>query len=451
MTELISDFRKGHLPAQWAHNHPIEWESDTEILMISQGCVEAACRSSDGVFLAVAVDKYIYIYHTETFELVETLKCHHTVRYVEFEPRPQVGKDSYQLISQNANLEEETPTFIFYWSLAMSGVRINSREIFTTCHEINVSIEQRKGASLALFHGSAFSHDGKTLLIMISKAGVEVVQHCVIAFDLQSWTIKFRIETDRCMIYCVFSPDNKFIATASFSGYLKLYDSTTGALFKCFGPVGGEKWIAAFSPDSKLIAVTAFTGESGSILIWHVYGYSDRIPITLEGFDSAPRAMAWSPSGQLIAAGSQSGTLIVFDTRTWATTYVRKPRPIPITSQDMPFTEVDSVQWLEDGNKLAFQCGGALVVYDLQTNKKWQWSRELAGGLRSIVYLEKNRWIGSVGRDGNMRFWWLSSRPSEELIDSNQRIDGGKHVGSDQLIDNDDLINLDGFNEPEWW
>ena len=477
-----------------------ESASELVALRLDLDGIEATSQSPDGVLLAVAVGKHIHIYHTETFELVEVLTCFHTVRWLEFAPCLEFGREGYQLLSHNANVEKETPSFIFCWSLSAIGEQTNSREIFTTCPDVNVSFKERKVAGPALFGGSALSNDGRTLLSMIGHPGAdEHIQHCIIAFDLFRWAFKFHIETDLYMVYCVFSPDDSLIATTSLDGSLRLYDNITGSLSKCLGPIGGEKWIATFSPDSRLIAVTAFDGKTGTILIWNLDEHLDRVPVILGGFTSEPRTMAWSPNGLSIAAGSWLGKLIVFDTKTWTVKQIWQPG---LTSMStcfprslQPQIEVDSIQWLEGSDKLAFRCGGALVVYDVQSNIKWAWASEFSGGLRSFVYLERKEWIGAVGEDGDMRFWKLSPRPMDQLIKNNQSVETDDLIGlnaANQLIEDDewiegedlidlaepaeqptnqsmdqpavqvilpneeftrrkDLVTLDIDNQPEWW
>ena len=436
MTEALLDFKKDGVPAKWGAGYPAQWGSNLEKHKISlKFPIKSASGSPDGILLAVTAEKHIYIYDTINFQVVEVLRGHHTVRYVEFRPCLGVGGDTYQLTSWSTSLERETPSFIFCWSLALNGTKTNSREIFTSSPVTDISLEQRKFAGLALHDGNAYSQDGKVLVISIGRPDEDThVQLCVLAFDLISWSVRFRIDTNPGMVSCVFSPNSNYMAISSQDGYTKFHDGATGAVINHYGHVGIEKCHLAFSPDSKSIAVTAFTPESGGIIMCHASNKPGEPLTKLRAFGNPIRSLAWSPDGTLIALGSSSGELVVYNTKSLERLQVYQSQPDSIT--DPKVIDISSMQWLEGGEKLAFRSGATLMVYDFISNKKRAWSQTISGGLRGFVYLEGKRWIGTVSEDGDLLFWDLSDASSE----------------GDDFLDIDDPINDEILEQHmDWW
>ncbi len=62
-----------------------------------------------------------------------------------------------------------------------------------------------------------------------------------------------------------FSPDGKWLATASLDGMAKLWDVATGRCVATFAPIMGKLYVAEFSPDGKWLATA---GEDRTIRMW---------------------------------------------------------------------------------------------------------------------------------------------------------------------------------------
>lgn len=97
-----------------------------------------------------------------------------------------------------------------------------------------------------------------------------------------------------------FSPDSKFLATASADHTAKIWDSSTGSLLRSL-PMNAEVHRLAFSPDSKLLATAS---EDGTLAIWELQT-GEQLKLLKSG---KLTALCFSPDSRLLA-GSGEHTL----------------------------------------------------------------------------------------------------------------------------------------------
>lgn len=111
-----------------------------------------------------------------------------------------------------------------------------------------------------------------------------------------------------------FSPDGRWLASGSYSqnslGFL--WDITTGTQrYRLFQK--GEQIISlAFSPDSRLL----ISGGDQSIYVWDVATGKQRSRPML-GHRNDVNALSFSPSGNLLASGSQDGFVVLWNMKTF--------------------------------------------------------------------------------------------------------------------------------------
>lgn len=106
-----------------------------------------------------------------------------------------------------------------------------------------------------------------------------------------------------------FSPDGRYIASASFDKKVKLWDGHTGKFLVTFVGHVGSVYQVCWSPDSRFLASAS---KDGTIKVWNArVGGSDGAapkPVamhTLAGHADEVYALDWSPDGTMIASGSK--------------------------------------------------------------------------------------------------------------------------------------------------
>jgi len=106
-----------------------------------------------------------------------------------------------------------------------------------------------------------------------------------------------------------FSPDGRYLATASYDNTVKLWDAQTGRELRDFTDHSRVVNSVAFSPDSQRLASG---GDDGFIIVRDVTS-GERLAV-MNGNDGAIRGVAFSPDNLHLAAANANATVRVWDT-----------------------------------------------------------------------------------------------------------------------------------------
>ncbi|EHK42137.1 hypothetical protein TRIATDRAFT_322236 [Trichoderma atroviride IMI 206040] len=170
------------------------------------------------------------------------------------------------------------------------------------------------------------------------------------------------LKHDSKVNYLAFSNDGQKLASVSHDKSVRLWDTKSGILLKCFEQHSDWVRCVAFSSNGKYIASAS---DDYTVLIWDVTGVES--PKTLTGHRGYCRCVAYSPDGSYIVSGGNDNQIIVWNSET-----CEQDRTIKITGG-----EVTAVAVTPNSQKiLASLSDGTLKVWDIGKEKERQSSNK---------------------------------------------------------------------------
>ncbi len=148
-----------------------------------------------------------------------------------------------------------------------------------------------------------------------------------------------------------FSIDNSRLFIGSYSTIL-IYDVTAGKVVDKFNTQNGSVYSIALSPDGMKLAAGS---DDGTIEIWDI-DTKTRI-LELTGHARNIGSLDWSPDGRFILSGSDDGLAVVWDAQTGEQLYTLDGQAFGIAS----------VAWSPDGQYIATGShDGTVVIWEAQ-------------------------------------------------------------------------------------
>ena len=204
----------------------------------------------------------------------------------------------------------------------------------------------------------------------------------------------------------VWSPDSKRIASASDDQTVQIWEPTTGNLSFSYYGHNEQVYAVAWSPDGQRIASA---GEDREVQIWHADSHV--LLYTYRHHQDRVQALTWSPDGKRIASAGKDRKVQIWDPlkdlqkRSILSTLLFPAQGSRTLARH--YSQIHSLTWSPDGKYLASASSDhRVLIWDIQAGPA-----SLAHGINSSSIINAVDWSPSGqhlavgGNDKSVQVW----------------------------------------------
>ena len=229
----------------------------------------------------------------------------------------------------------------------------------------------------------AWSPDGRFLATASRDGSARV-------FDAASGRPLLALPSDGAMVESVtWSPDSALIATAGREQVVRVWDARTGEPVRLLAGAMDTLRQVAWSPDGKHIAATS---KDRVVRVWD--SETGRLTHELRGHRDDTWGVTWSPDSTRLASASHDQTAIVWNVATEA--------PIATLTGHSDF--VEGIAWSPDGESIATGSGDHTArIWDAQTGAQRLLLRGHTDYVWNLAWSPDSRILASASSDHTVR------------------------------------------------
>jgi WD40 repeat protein len=263
-------------------------------------------------------------------------------------------------------------------------------------------------------HAAVFSPDGKSIATGSNdSSGFVRLWDATTGAPLKS----FYGHTD-AVLSVRFSKDGRKLLTSSYDNTARLWDVATGKELRRFEGHFWWVWSAAFSPDEKCLVTASHDGTA------NVYdALTGKRIAEFTGHKGPVFAAEFSPDGRTIATGGFDRRVLIWkpedQPRSDLTLLAegRQERSPVFTALDGHTSGVRTLQFSSKGQRLVTGSDdNTLKLWNLETNRPVETLRGHNGWIACCALSPDEKWAVSAGHDQQVRLWNLGGYEETRVL-----------------------------------